>query len=351
MGVKISQLPTVPAATLADLIAAVQNGVTSQETLAQVLALVQSNIAVKGPVIAATTGPLTATYNNGASGVGATLTNAFTLAPLVIDGVTVIAGQRVLINNQAAPAQNGIYLVTAPGTIFTPWVLTRATDFNSSTTISQGSQIAVSEGSTNAGTIWIETDPGPFVVGTTAILFSVVRANLAAPSDSSVLVTTASAVPVYVGPLTNGQLIIGSTGATPVAAALTAGPGVSIANGAGTITISGTGSGIGWTNVTSTTLTMVADNGYVIDSASLCTATLPTTAALGQAISIIGLTGGWQVAQNAGQSIIMGSVTSTVGTGGGIASTNIHDSINLICVVANTTFALTGGPQGNITVV
>ncbi len=38
--------------------------------------------------------------------------------------------------------------------------------------------------------------------------------------------------------LTNGQLIVGSTGATAVAATLTAGTGITIANGAGTITIS-----------------------------------------------------------------------------------------------------------------
>lgn len=39
------------------------------------------------------------------------------------------------------------------------------------------------------------------------------------------------------GPLTNGQLLIGSTGANPVAATITPGAGVSITNGAGSITL------------------------------------------------------------------------------------------------------------------
>lgn len=48
-----------------------------------------------------------------------------------------------------------------------------------------------------------------------------------------------------VGPLTNGQVVIGSTGAAPQAAALTAGPGIAITNGAGSVTIGTTGSGSG----------------------------------------------------------------------------------------------------------
>lgn len=46
-----------------------------------------------------------------------------------------------------------------------------------------------------------------------------------------------------VGPLTNGQILIGSTLATPLAATLTAGSGISITNGPGTITIAQSGGG------------------------------------------------------------------------------------------------------------
>jgi hypothetical protein len=167
-------------------------------------------------------------------------------------------------------------------------------------------------------------------------------------ANSSMLVTSATGVPSMTASLTNGQLIIGSTGATPVPGTLSAGSGISIANGAGTITISGTGSGIGWTNVTGTTQAGAADSGYVSDNASLVTITLPATAAFGTAFSIIGAgAGGWKIAQNAGQNVQVGNVSSTVGVTGSVASTNQFDSIDLLCTVSNTTWTTLGAPQGS----
>lgn len=172
------------------------------------------------------------------------------------------------------------------------------------------------------------------------------------PTAHALPVAEASSAFTFVGPLTNGQLLIGSTGLDPVAANLSAGPGVSISGGAGSITISGTGSGIGWTEVTGATQAMVADNGYVANRATLITFTLPATAAFGTAISVIGKgAGGWLIAQNAGQNIQVGSVSSTVGAGGSVASTNRFDSFDLICTTVNTTFTVQGGPEGNLTIV
>jgi hypothetical protein len=58
---------------------------------------------------------LTATYDNGASGVGATLTNSGTQAALVLDNVTMVLNDRVLIANQTNQAHNGVYTVTNVG--------------------------------------------------------------------------------------------------------------------------------------------------------------------------------------------------------------------------------------------
>src|ERR1700733_1125474 len=63
-------------------------------------------------------------------------------------------------------------------------------------------------------------------------------------STNSVQYNIGSGVLGGVGPLTNGQLIIGSTGAAPQAQTLTAGTGISITNGAGSVTVSATG-GVG----------------------------------------------------------------------------------------------------------
>jgi len=155
----------------------------------------------------------------------------------------------------------------------------------------------------------------------------------------------------FVGPLTNGQVLIGSTGADPVPNTLTPGPGISISNGAGTVTISGTGSGIGWTEVTGTTQAMAADSGYVSNNAGLVTFTLPSTAAFGTALSVVGKgVGGWSIVLNTGQSIEVGSVATTVTTGS-VSSTNRFDSIDLICTTANTVWTTLGAPQGNLTIV
>lgn len=120
----------------------------------------------------ATTGALTVTYSNGASGVGATLTNAGVQAALAIDGVTVSTSDRVLVKSQVSTFQNGIYTVTTTGSGATNWVLTRATDFDTASEVKMGAYTPVTEGTSNKGAIFVETGAGPFVIGTTAIIFS-----------------------------------------------------------------------------------------------------------------------------------------------------------------------------------
>lgn len=120
----------------------------------------------------ASTAALTVTYSNGTAGVGATLTNAATQAAIVIDGVTLSVSDRVLIKDQAAQLQNGVYTVTNVGSGATNWILTRATDFNSSTNIIEGSFTNITAGTANTGEVWLETGSGPFTIGTTAIIFT-----------------------------------------------------------------------------------------------------------------------------------------------------------------------------------
>lgn len=171
-----------------------------------------------------------------------------------------------------------------------------------------------------------------------------------ATANSATLITNSTGVPSWTSSMTNGQLLIGSTGATPTLANLTAGSGISITNGAGSITISGVGGGYSWNNITGTSQTMVADNGYVANNAGLVTLTLPTTAAFGTTLYIQGAgAGGWKIAQNTGQSINIGSVSTTTGVTGYLSSTNRYDGVQLLCIVANTTWVVLTGPQGNIT--
>jgi hypothetical protein len=149
------------------------------------------------------------------------------------------------------------------------------------------------------------------------------------------------------GPMTNGQLLVGSTGASPVRTTLTAGANISITNGAGSITITATGlAGFSWTTVTGTSQAMLGNNGYISNNAGLVTLTLPATSSVGDEIDIIGQgAGGWSIAQGAGQQIIIGNTSSTVGAGGSVVSTNRRDSLQLICTTANTEWTALGAPQ------
>jgi hypothetical protein len=177
-----------------------------------------------------------------------------------------------------------------------------------------------------------------------------VEAFLATSTTNSASLVTSSSGVVSWAAMTNGQLIIGNTGGTPTAATLTAGTGISITNGSGSITVAATTVGISWTVVTATTQAMAVNAGYVSNNAGLVTLTLPSTAAVGSIIQMQGLgAGGWQIAQNASQLIHIGADVTTTGTGGFLASTNQYDSLTLLCVVANTTWTVLGGPQGNIT--
>ena len=91
-----------------------------------------------------------------------TLASSFANAQ-VVDGITLVTGDRILIKNQAAPAENGIYVVTAG----TP---TRALDMDAWLEV-PGALIAVEQGSTNADTIWLSSADQGGTLGTTAITF------------------------------------------------------------------------------------------------------------------------------------------------------------------------------------
>lgn len=173
-----------------------------------------------------------------------------------------------------------------------------------------------------------------------------------ATANSAALTTNSSGVPAWTASMTNGQLLIGSTGATPTPNTLTAGTGIGISNGAGSVTISVTGSGYTWTDVSGTSQSMAVNNGYVANNVGLVTLTLPSTAAFGSTVMIQGYgSGGWRVAQNAGQTIHTGVLSTTTGVGGSLSSTNRYDSIEILCVVADTEWTILTGEKGVITVV
>ena len=137
---------------------------------------------------------LNATYDNGTSGVGATLTNAGTNAAITIDGVALSPADRVLIYNQTNAAHNGIYTVTTVGDGSTAWVLTRATDADSygvsdPNAFGEGDAFFVKEGDTGAGELYVMNTSGTITFGTTNITFSVIAETAVYSAGNGVTLT------------------------------------------------------------------------------------------------------------------------------------------------------------------
>ena len=124
----------------------------------------------------ATTANLSATYNNGTLGVGATLTSTTNGAFPTIDGVTVATttpgDNGVLVKNQTSALQNGRYNLTQVGNGSTPWILTRCGVCDQSSEI-PGSYVFVTGGSTQANTGWTAyvANTSTFTVGTDNITY------------------------------------------------------------------------------------------------------------------------------------------------------------------------------------
>jgi hypothetical protein len=107
---------------------------------------------------------------------------------------------------------------------------------------------------------------------------------------------------------------------------------------------------VDWSEVTDTTVSSSVDIGYVMNNSSQVVLTLPSNPEVGQIIFVIGKgSGGWKIAQNAGQTIHFGDQNTTAGTGGSLESTDRYDAIKVVCMTVNSDF-VTKNAIGNLTV-
>lgn len=141
-------VPTAPVSLNGQKITALADGTagTDAATYGQLLQLL-NNQSFKAPVRAASTGNLTLS------------------APQTVDGVVLVAGDRVLVKDQTTASTNGLYVIAAGA-----WV--RATDFDTSAEAIPGTVVGVQEGTAGGDKLFLLATNGPITLGTTALVFS-----------------------------------------------------------------------------------------------------------------------------------------------------------------------------------
>jgi len=367
--------------------------VTGDPTLALQLAtkqyvdgLVSTGIAYHQPVQVATTQSLaaqtggTVTYNNGASGVGATIT--LSVALTVLDGYTLLNTNRILVKNEVNQAYNGVYTWATGGT-----VLTRSTDTNSygpgTSQLSEGDYFFTQNGTVNAGNSYVCSTIGTITFGTTAIIFSQFGTSQVYSAGTGLTLTgtvfsisnTAVSAGAYgsatqVGTFTvnaQGQLTLaGNTTVTPAVGSITGlGTGVATAlavntgsagafvvNGgalgtpsSGTVTnLTGTASiningTVGATTPTTGAFTTISASGVI--TSTVATGTAPFTVASTTAVANLTSTNAVNTGTTAASSGATNYLVFKTATSG-----NLPELVNSSITCNAATGAITGGISG-----
>ena len=142
-------------------------------------------------------------------------------APAVVDGVTLVEDDRVLVTAQSTGTQNGLYIVSAVGTGSNgTWA--RTSDGNETGEIEAGMIVMVTEGTVYADTQWKLITDNPIVIGTTALTFtqnysansiSGGTSNVAVYSNANVTISSAGTANVLTVSST-GVAVTGTVSAT-----------------------------------------------------------------------------------------------------------------------------------------
>ncbi len=204
---------------------------------------ISAGLNIKTSCYAGTTANLNATYLNGVSGVGATLTNAGSLTAFTLDGTTPPTNARILVKNQTSTYQNGIYSLTTAGSGAVAYILTRTTDYNQTSEIQAGDLVITDNGTVNAALAWVETATVN-TIGTDPITFSQFGANnvVSVTGTSNRITSTGGSSPqIDISASYVGQSSITTLGTISSIGAPLGGTygGTGVNNGASTITIGG----------------------------------------------------------------------------------------------------------------
>ena len=257
----------------------------------------------------ATTADLgTVLYNNGTSGVGATITKLAPFATLAIDGFNPSTTQRILVKNETNGAYNGIYTVTNVGSGLAGWVLTRATDYDQVGTgqneIAPGDTTFIISGSTNAGTQWIQTTDLPITIGTTALVFAQISGPGAYTAGTGLN-------------LVGTQFSIANTAVTPASYGSASQVGTFTVNQQGQLTLAG--------------------NTTISIPASAINTTIPNSGLTNSAVTINGSS-----VSLGGSTTVTATATNALTIGTGLTGTSYNGSTAVTVAIDSTVATLSG---------
>lgn len=302
---------------------------------------ISGNVVFNSPVYTATTGNLTANYDNGTAGVGATLT-ATTNGALQVDGEFPSYLDRVLVWKQTSALQNGVYTVDVVGDSVTPYRLIRSADSDNNPLgeIRYGDYTLILSGDTNGGKGFICNTSGTITVGTTPITF--VQYNVAqAVTPGFGLLTSSPNVIAIDTAVTQGKISLTTLGT---------GAATLIGNTLNIPTTSGGGGGIGTvTKVAALTLTSVSQtdlSSTVVNETStpIITLNVPDASASNRGV----LTAAKFTAFNNKQDALVSGVN--IKTVGGLSLVDGPGDIPLIYNVLEKTanYILASGDNGKV---
>jgi hypothetical protein len=284
------------------------------------------------------------------SGIGATLTNSAANAVLVLDGITVTGGERILVYTQANGAQNGVYTVTVPGDAGNAWVLTRSSDTNtygpkSTNQLDAGDYFFVQAGDTGSGESYVLTAPsGVIIIGYSPITFTQFSAS-STYSAGNGLSLNGTIFSVNVDNITTA--IVGDAVVVKAGANLTT-PNIGDATG-NSLTLNGNG----LLSATTVTASGNVSGGNLNATTGVFTATVTASGNVlaGNVNSNAAVTGVTITASgnlNGGNAVVTGDVSGATGTFSGNVS---GGNLNSNAAVTGVTITASGNLNGNNAVI
>ena len=306
-----------------------------------------AGLVAKTAVVSSTVTALPAvTYANGTGGVGATLTASANGSLGAIGGYTPLTNDRILVKDQATQTQNGIYVVTNTGSAGSPFILTRAPEFdNTPTGEMTAGDFTYVQGGTLGGTQWVLTTPGTIVVGTNAITWSQLTGAGVVTAGTGIAVTGNQVSNTGVLSVTSGSGLSTNTSATGNVSITNTGV-TSLTGTANQVTASGSTGAITLSlpqNINSGAApTFVGTNFSVIPNAALSNSSVTlngTAVSLGGSATITAAAG-----TLTGSTLATGVTTSSLTSVGTLSSLSVSGT----ATAGGFSGPLTGNVTGNV---